>query len=948
MLGLPLAFSAPLLLTALVALPALWYLLRLTPPPPNLQPLPTTPLLRDLDAEERKPARTPWWLLLLRCAIAALIILAMAGPIFNPAPPVSGGRAGPVAVILDDGWTAAPDWAARTEFAERVLGDLGSRPVALRAVSEPATAFEPTTAAAAAERLRSLAPQPFTADRMAQVAAASGFLEGDPEAEAVWISDGVSGGPDRAAIAALSARAGDRLTVVAPSRTTQVGLAGVENSAESMTVRAVRVPDPAGAEGLVRALDQRGRPLGEARFAFAGGEGEAQARLDLPLELRNDVTCLEIADVLSAGAVRLVDDNQRRRRVGLVSGETADVAQPLISPAYFIRKALEPFAELRVAPPSATDPIVRLIEDGATMIVLADVGLISGETRRRLEAFVEGGGVLVRFAGVKLASADDDLVPVRLRRGGRTLGGALSWDEPKRLAPFPETGPFAGLSVPADVTVTRQVLAEPDGEIGRATWAALEDGTPLVTGVARGEGAIALFHVTADTSWSNLPLSGLFVEMLRRLVASADASATGGAAAAAPELVAPARTLDGEGRFRTPPATARPVDRNRVLPASLDHPAGFYGPPEALVAVNVLAADAALAPLDPPGAESRTVPLVTAEPIDLRAPLILLALLLFAVDAVAAMGLSGALGRLRPGRRAAAASLAGFLALGLSIAEPRPAAAQEGAAATPAATQPRPDRLPDIRNEDIEAALETRLAYIVTGDASIDEASRYGLDALSRYLAIKTALEPAEPVGLDPERDEMVFYPIVYWPMRAGAEAPSAEALARIDTYMKNGGTLIFDTRDAFAADLGDGSTTPETQALRTILGALDVPALEPIPRDHVVTKTFYLLDRFVGRYANGRTWIEAMPPEEAGADPENRPARAGDRVSPIIITSNDLAGAWAANEEGEPLFPVSGDDPRQRDLAFRAGVNLVIYALTGNYKADQVHVPALLERLGQ
>jgi hypothetical protein len=70
--------------------------------------------------------------------------------------------------------------------------------------------------------------------------------------------------------------------------------------------------------------------------------------------------------------------------------------------------------------------------------------------------------------------------------------------------------------------------------------------------------------------------------------------------------------------------------------------------------------------------------------------------------------------------------------------------------------------------------------------------------------------------------------------------------------------------------------------------------------------------------------------------------------VSSILITSNDLAGAWAMRPDNQPMLPLVPGEPRQREFAFRAGVNIVMYTLTGNYKADQVHVPAILERLGQ
>jgi hypothetical protein len=246
------------------------------------------------------------------------------------------------------------------------------------------------------------------------------------------------------------------------------------------------------------------------------------------------------------------------------------------------------------------------------------------------------------------------------------------------------------------------------------------------------------------------------------------------------------------------------------------------------------------------------------------------------------------------------------------------------------------------------SALETKLAYVVTGNSDVDTISKAGLAGLTLFLAQRTALEPGDPIGLDIARDELAFYPLIYWPVVPGAAPPSDDALKRIDTYMKDGGTVLFDTRDAVVAPPGPGGETrsPGMLELRKILSSLDIPELEPVPRDHVLTKTFYLLRDFPGRFDTGQLWVEALPAVDE--DRSGRPARGGDGVSSIIITSNDLAGAWATRADGQPMLPMVGGQPRQRELAFRAGVNIVMYTLTGNYKADQVHVPALLERLGQ
>jgi len=248
----------------------------------------------------------------------------------------------------------------------------------------------------------------------------------------------------------------------------------------------------------------------------------------------------------------------------------------------------------------------------------------------------------------------------------------------------------------------------------------------------------------------------------------------------------------------------------------------------------------------------------------------------------------------------------------------------------------------------MKSTLQTRLAYVITGDSDVDATSKAGLQGLTLFLAQRTALEAGEPIGIDIGRDELAFFPLIYWPVVPNAARPAAEALARADAYMKQGGTILFDTRDAVEAPPGSGGEArgPGMLALRTILSSLDLPELEPVPRDHVLTKTFFLLRDFPGRFNSGQLWVEAMPAERE--DEPRRPARAGDGVSSILITSNDLAGAWAIRPDGQPMLPLVPGDPRQREFAFRAGVNIVMYTLTGNYKADQVHVPALLERLGQ
>ena len=939
MLGLPLAFAVPAVLAALALLPALWVLLRLTPPRPREVPFPPLRLILDLRPRVETPARTPWWLLLLRLLLAAAVIVAMAGPIWNPLP-AGQGSGGPLLLVLDDGWPAAPTWEQRIAAAQArvAAAEHAGEAVALAFASDGGRDLAIMDGGRATDRVRAAKPKPFVPDRAALLPAVQRFLSGHKSGEIVWIADGLASGGARAFAEGLAAAANDAPVRVLTETRGPLALAGVENQPGGLEVNVVRADAHGAPAGRLRALDAKGLTLGETAFAF-GNDTATRARFDLPIELRNEIARIDIAGEASAGAVSLLDNRFKRRRVGLVSGATVDVSQPLLAPNYYLRKALAPFADLREPRPSQSDPVTAMLDDRVDVMMLADVGMVTGSAREKLVRFVEEGGVLVRFAGTRLAGSSDDLVPVRLRRGGRVLGGSLSWDTPKRLAPFERESPFYGLAVPQEVTVNRQVLAEPEAGLPGKTWAALADGTPLVTAVRRGKGLMVLVHVTADTTWSNLPLSGLFVDMLRRMVAlsgepAGDAATQAGGAEVAKaraETLSPTRTLDGFGVLGDPPPTAKPIAADFEGPVGADHPPGFYGPLEQARALNALQPGERLAPADFAGVNVQLDALRPAAPVDLRPALVAFAFLLFLLDALATIWLSG--GLRRGGRRTATAALGVLVAGGLiaGLGAVPPARAADGPP-------------PPISKRDLDSALHTRLAYVVTGDARVDEASRSGLETLSRELARRTSLNPGDPVGVDPARDELVFYPLIYWPIAADRPQPAPRAVEKIATFMKEGGTVVFDTRDALTTR-ADGRPTPEAAWLRTLLAGVDVPELEPVPRDHVVTKTFYLLDNFVGRTSIGQTWIEALPPTDT-SDPVARPARAGDDVSPIVITSNDLAAAWASDRNGNGLYPLVPGGARQRELSIRAGINLVMYTLTGNYKADQVHVRDLLERL--
>jgi hypothetical protein len=964
MMGLfALGFTVPAVLGALVLLPGIWWLLRMIPPKPQRIAFPPTRLLADIATQEETPNRSPWWLTALRLLLAASLIIALAGPIWQPQLSGDAVNSGPYWLVIDNGWAAAPYWKERQALASALIdrANDNNRPIALIATADgPNQPLEPVSAGQARSRLQSLEPRGWTPDRSGLIAALKKSAEKTTPSSIEWLSDNLDDGNSAAWSAALNTFVKPSALIVHfNSKLTPRVLVSAENGLKSLDAKVERIETGVPMVGQLRALDQKGREIATTGFRFDADATTTIGKFELPTELRNDIARIEIADEGHAAAVQLLDERWRRRTVGLISGATSDADQPLLSPAHYLETALKPFADVRQ--PAGDDlnrNITDLLKANVSVMVTADVGTLVGETEKALETWVGRGGVLIRFAGPKLAAikGGDKLVPVDLRQGGRTLGGALSWSKPQALGSFSQSGPFASLPVPKDVTVTRQVLAEQHPDLDRKTWASLADGTPLVTASRFGNGWLVLFHVTADTSWSNLPLSGSFVEMLRRVIAFSVATAAKPEAVNADDtsttktFLSPLRILDGYGHSESPSNEAKPIAEGTAnIAPSREHPPGLYGTEDAFVALEPMLPSETIAVLNLDPLKDATIRNYTSTaPTELKSWVFGLAIIFLILDTMAVLLLSGGF------RVRRALVTAGIIAsFGLAFAASgligvSPASAQQ-TATTPAPPAPAPADKAASDAFDREAANGTRLAYVITGNADIDDVSKRGLEGLTRVLADRTALEAAPPLGVDPGRDNLAFFPLIYWAVDANTPQPSPQVLSKIDAFMKGGGTILFDTRDALQTPVlnGTGRISPATAALRRILSGLDIPELEPVPSDHVLTKSFYLLQDYPGRYSGGQLWVEATPPQKAD-DPAERPVRAGDGVSPIIITSNDLAGAWALDDGGDYLLPTVPPEPRQREMAYRVGINIVMYTLTGNYKSDQVHVPALLERLGQ
>ena len=964
-----LAFLNPWLLAGLAALPIIYWLLRTVPPAPRQVEFPPTRILVGIENREKTPHKTPWWLMLLRLLAAALVILALAEPVLNPDRGNALTSGGPVALVVDNGWSAAAGWSERSQMVDRLIDEAENRgrPLLIIGTADAANSVSRIEAPGDA-RVRAAAMIPYShpPDRKAAAERLKAAIGNRKDASVVWLSDGIDHGNATSFIDTASSAASSGFTVVETGNGSEalavlatVGKGGRLNAAVLRAHGAAR-------EGLVVALSSRSERLGEARFKFAPGETKTTVAFDMPLELRNQVSRIALATERSAGATSLMDARTKWNRIGLLSGTAREEAQPLLDPLYYIRKAVGPFAELTETEDlNLASGLKRILAQKPSILILADIGTITDKAADDVKEWTETGGVLVRFAGPRLEKGGDALLPIPLRLGGRELGGALSWSTPQPLAKFADDSLFSGLDVPDEVLIRRQVLADPTRlGSGIDVWAHLKDGTPLVTSAKLGEGRIVLFHVTANTKWSNLPLSGMFVNMLRR-IATLGKLGGGGKASdtltrdgnstreTSQSVLPPIQVLDGYGALRPPPPTAQAIPRAKFdkIVASINHPPGYYGAAGRPRALNVIAEKTELKPLPslPATAHRRAYEGQTSTP--LKPWFLGLALALLFIDVVAIMLLQG--GGLLARRKQAAASTAGMLAIvtaGALAVTMVGIPSHVAHAQTTQPTAPKTKSAEQQRNDTQAMRITDRvtLGYVITGDPTTDGTSQAGLAGLVKILTRRTAVEPGEPVGVNVERDEIALFPLLYWPVIANAKELTTPVLAKIDAYMKQGGMIIFDTQDygqGIPLGLAQRSSGTQQTPLQKLIGRLDIPRLEPVAEGHVLTKSFYLLRTFPGRWDGGQLWVEAGG--AASSESSNRKSRV-DGVSSIVITSNDFASAWALDSRDLPMFPVVPGGERQREMSFRTGVNIVMYALTGNYKADQVHIPALLERLGQ
>lgn len=931
-------FGAPWFLMALALLPTIWWLLRLTPPRPTEEVFPPLKILAKITDFEESAQKSPWWLTLLRLLIASLIILALAQPALRPKPvDLSDGAS--LLLIIDNSFAAATKWQQHIKIAETLIEQAKTKKIYLVATADPANQkVTALTSQQALKKLAALEVKPLPARRETIFAKlANVFSKTNQGVDIAYLTDGLAEPGDEQSFTALETINAKQVFWYQGDIDDLVGITAIANNSHALEVTLLRPAQSQSRAVTLIANDSKGRPIGQSSAVFEPNRSVTKASFTLPVELRNDILTIKIQNHDDAAAIYLMDNSAKRKKVAILTAGASEMTQPLLSPMYYVIKALSGSSEVILAKNGRLEAdIDDLLSQGPSTLILGDLANIAPEIQKRLDHFLNGGGTIIRFAGPRLANeqSDDSLLPVKLRMGERGFGGIMSWTTPQKLSPFAKNSIFADMEPPQDITINREILADPAPDLSEKTWVSLEDGTPLVTAQMRGKGLLIFVHTSPDPRWSNIAVSGFFVPFLKRMVELSHFDQSNTVLNLGKEPLAPWRVITSDGRLSDNTANAEPLilANENIIAPSAAHPAGLYGNEKHYYALNLLNKNRKFLPVETGRINNIRPQDYRLQPYySLTGIILTIALILLAVDCLIVLNPK----RLWTNRRQVGFFLATatiIFAAGLVDCKPILAADAKTNHA-------------DVEQKIIDAAGSTHLAYVKTGNSEFDESSKAGLKALVSFVEARSSVELGSVTEVDLDHDELAFYPLIYWPVDPQQPMPSAKAIANINTFMQHGGTVLFDTKDQLSTNLSlDNDATPANRRLRAILKGIDIPRLEPVGKDNVLSRSFYIMPDFPGRYRGGVLWAEAgndTPKTDA-------PIHGADGVSPILITSNDFADAWATDDQGNWKYSIVPDNQSQRLWAFRGGMNIIMYVLTGNYKADQIHAPELLKRFGE
>ncbi len=921
----PVAFAEPWLLLSLMGVPLVWFMLRTMPPVPNTYKFSALWLITQSQSSRQFTDRAPLWIVIIRLTYISLLIIALANPKMHSFQHLNGSH--PLLIVIDNGWASGSGWQQRSQTANKLISaaELKKKDIFVATTArEPdrkSRLAGPLTVSEALLLVDQIIPKPWSIDPL--------FLTQDKVKkqlpryfETHWISDGIFNSKKFHVIEHLK-KYGPVLLLQNKSLGPTI-ISYIKH--KGLTLQATVMRSTAELEGKTKlsAVNKDNRVITTSNITFKKGELTKTVEVRLPEKKKNEINRFVLQNEANAAAVYLVDESLKKVSVGIATRINSQSPHPLLNEVFYLKTALSDSSYTKKG------TLDKLSKKNIPIILVPDAYQISIEEKANIRKWVEAGGTLIRFSGPNLAAnlegeseeANDSLIPVKLRGRERAFGGSLSWQQPLNITTFNRNSPLSNLPRYKDVLVRRQLLATPAPTLKQQTWASLSDGTPIITAKNKGDGRIILFHTTATPEWSDLVISGQFVEMLQRLIKSKRTRAN----SAYLSNLSALKLLDGFGQLRVPPTSDIIIPNiglaKKLKPGPI-HPPGFYGSSSAPAAFNLslTAKDIKSETVIPRGIETSNFDLVNV--VNLSAHLFYLALGLLLIDTLIILFLNNDRINFFTKTLPKVSLLFLIILLGIFVDIISNSALADS-------------KLSSADRFALTASSQTRLVFAKSGTHETDVLSLSALRTLTDALRERTAASLGDPLGVNIESDDLAFFNILFCPLSALKEPLSINVQNRLNNFMDNGGILFIDSQNAIESRRSVREITSLVPKLRAIGPHLNIFPLVPITRQHTLMRSFYILKSFPGRFSNEILWVR------------NRQFSKFGELTPIIAGTNDWIRAWAKNKQGDFVFSMSQKAHSQRELSIRFGINLVIYALTGNYKSDQLHTNNILKRIAK
>ncbi len=912
-----LQFASPWFLAALAGLPILWWLLKLTPPKAKSLNFGGLYFLQKISNEEKTSNKLPLWLLILRLAIIACLILAFSEPFYKKSNFLQTETTGKtVIVLIDNGWASAQNWTSMKNQASTLIKEAGKndQQIILKALFDEGEAdIGVTPFENALSNLNQITPQVLP-ESLKDYESLKNELESftrNSNSVIFYLNDGLSFETENEFIRDLNNSA----TLKIFDNSEEANILSLHRSAYQgaleLTVTNKGIQDSAVSQNLLQFNDDS-QLINSQILAINDDEELNRVTLNAESSILRQTTLTTLESQNHAGAKIWNKSNQVEKTIGLLQGKSKEGSDQLeyLSPYFYIEKALAPYHE--VIKGELSDVIEK-----SNVIILANSTDLKENDVEPLRNWINEGGIFIRFADENLATGMfKELSPVNLRITGREFDTAFSWQDPQEIQDYPNNSLFAAYRVPNDIEVKRQILAEPSLDLNDKTLASLEDGTPMITASQEELGWLVLYHIDATPQWSNLPISGHFIEQLNALSQLSTNTVTTNASGDGKRIFRLIQEIGFQGKLNA--ATQKglsielPLANNFEI--SKETPAGVYENENGqLYNLNFGATaskDIRLSVALP--SRLNVMNYTNDKDIEFKPYFLMAGLILLLIDWIYMLSYQGIFRRFTFG--------ALFLLFSLSFNPSQTMAADP---------VPYTDGI--------------YLAYIKSGDPNIDRLAEAGLTGLMSETIKRTSADLKGVVGINLESDPLYPYPLIYWPLKnsgVNTNYLSNKTSAKLSHYFANGGLLFIDTRDQylFSSNSDDlielNYQNNASNRLQTLFNNIDIPPMKKMAKDHVLARSFYLLENYPGLYKNGGLWIAEQS------------KTINDGVSPLIVGSNDWISAWAVDQNNQPMINVPVGGNYQREISYRFGINLILYALTGNYKEDQIHIPFILERL--